>query len=108
MSFDSVKEHQIRNLLDAKEKGLFHKISDAPIHRGMRTRFTFQKPFDCLHVKARAAYIVILFYEPRAEKFAVMIRVEDYVSEMKSSDRKSLTKERAELIAEHVVSLKGY
>tara|TARA_R100001086_G_scaffold170822_2_gene93345 strand:- start:3291 stop:3719 length:429 start_codon:yes stop_codon:yes gene_type:complete len=106
--FDALAPHQVHNLTDALNYGVYHKISDAPIHRGMRTRFTYKKPFDCLYIKAQHAYVVVLFYKPRAEKFAVMIPIYNWLEEQSTSSRKSLTEERAHELADWVVSLKGY
>lgn len=58
----SVKAHQIEGLRAAEEEGLYHKISDSPIFKGMRSRFTAQKPFDCFVLKGAKAYIVIWPY----------------------------------------------
>lgn len=107
--FDALQDHQLRNLLNAKNgAGLYHKISDAPIHRGMKTRFTFKKPFDCLYMFAEESYVVVLFYEERKEKFAVMISADKWLEEARGSDRKSLTRDRAYEIADRIESLKGY
>lgn len=107
--FDAVADHQIRNLLNAKNGGgVYHKISDAPIHRGMRTRFTYKKPFDCLHIVAEEAYVVVLFYYPREEKQAILITADRWRQEQQESSRKSLTIKRAREIADQIVSLKGY
>lgn len=109
LAFDVVKDHQIENLRNAKNGvGIYHKISDAPIHRGMRTRFTFKKPFDCLYVHATNAFVVILFYQPRFEKVVYLIDVDDWVKEKESANRKSITEVRAREIATRAVSLKGF
>lgn len=92
-----VKPHQVEGLLKAKHEGLFHKISDAPIFPGQRTRFTKPKPFDCLVVKGDA-YVVICFYEPRKTKEFVAIDIDDWVREVAESPRKSITHDRAKEI----------
>jgi len=59
---DAVKVHQIEGLLAASGDGLFHKISDSPIFKGMKSRFTAKKPCDCLFLSGANAFIVIWYY----------------------------------------------
>jgi len=77
-ALSSVKEHQIKGLYDALE-GLWHKISDSPIFAGMNSKFTKQKPFDAVFIKARRAYVVPIFYEPRKFKKVFLIPVREFV-----------------------------
>ncbi len=85
LPFNAVQDHQIRALLLAKHKQLIHKIADV----GM-----LQKPFDCLILSGVPAYVVIQFWKPGVKEF-FMIDIDDFVLEMETSDRKSLTPERA-------------
>lgn len=102
MPFDSVKPHQIQGLKEVKYGFLFHKISDAPIFGGMKSRFTKPKPFDCF-VLSGQAYVCIMFYKPRQKKEFIMIEVTDYEMEMLSSTRKSLTEDRAKEIGTVII-----
>lgn len=85
LPFNAVQPHQIRALQIAKHKKVIHKIADV----GM-----LQKPFDCLVLARVPAYVVIQFWKP-GEKAFFMIDIDDYVREMETSDRKSLTPQRA-------------
>ena len=67
LPFDSVKEHQIKGLKQAEEKGIYHKIQDMPWGTTDKFRFTLKKPFDCFFVRA-TAFVVIWYYVPRATK----------------------------------------
>jgi len=98
LSFDSVKEHQVEALVEAKHGYLYHKISDSPIFPGHKTRFTKPKPFDCLVISESKAYVVIWYYHPRQPKEMIWIDINDWLKEVKASDRKSLTEERAKEI----------
>lgn len=101
LPFDSVKEHQIKGLMEA-EKGLFHKISDSPIFAGSKMRFTKPKPFDCLFIFA-TSYVVILFYKPRKPKNVYLIKIRKFITEKENSNRKSLTEERVREIADEII-----
>lgn len=85
LAFNAVQPHQIRALQLAKHKKMVHKIADF----GM-----LQKPFDCFVLSGVPAYVVVQFWKPR-EKTFFMIDVDDYVREMETSNRKSLTPDRA-------------
>lgn len=85
INFKEVKPHQLRNLLLAKQK-MIYKIPDV----GMD-----QKPFDSFIMCDALAYVVILFYQPRKPKQFAMIEVDAYKKEALSSDRASLTLDRA-------------
>ena len=76
---------------------LYHKISDSPIFGGMKSRFTKQKPFDCL-VLTGLAFVCIMFYKPRKKKEFIAIDIDVWNEEVKTSIRKSLTEERAKEI----------
>ena len=57
-----VKTHQVEGLVAASGDGLYHKISDSPIFKGMKSRFTAKKPFDCLLLKNAKSFVVIWPY----------------------------------------------
>lgn len=76
--FSSVRDHQVKGLLDSLN-GLGHKISDSPIYKGSRSRFTFKKPFDYLYIKAKRAYVVPIFYSARHYKVAYLIPIQEFV-----------------------------
>ena len=103
MPFSQVKEHQIKALLQAKNGNLFHKIADAPIFMGSRTRFNMKKPFDCLNMYQTKAFVVIVYYQPRKKKEFIFIDIDDFVEEIKISERKSLTEERAKVISSRII-----
>ena len=88
--FSSVKEHQKKALLQAQNKGIFHKINDAPIFRGQKTRFTNQKPFDCFFMQGDA-YVVICFYEPRKSKTFYYVPIDEWIKLERREKRKSAT-----------------
>lgn len=72
-------------------EGLIHKISDES--RG-------HKPFDIVYLRLAAAYIVIKY-----PGFFCLISASAWGNEKRTSQRKSLTAERAKEIAEKVVEL---
>lgn len=91
-AFSQVKEHQILGLKKAK-KGLYHKIADAPIFSGQQTRFNARKPFDCIWLVARNAYVVIWFYKPREKKIFYLIDIDDFLRLKETWKRKSIKEE---------------
>lgn len=107
MAFDKVSEHQLLSLGKAKTTGLYHKINDAPIFAGMKTRFTNAKPFDCFYLKGVEAYIVIVYYKLRKPKEFLFIDVDRFLSEKCVSERKSLTEKRAIEISTHNIIIKN-
>lgn len=103
IAFDRVYDHQTDSLLRAKRTGgLYYKISDTPFNHSAGFRFHKPKPFDCMFLKDMEAYVVILFYVPRATKRMLFIDIDDWIKEKSTSDRKSLTQERAEEISKHI------
>ena len=104
--FGRVKDHQVTALGAVKNGGLYHKIQDSPVSWGMGSgmRFTKPKPFDCMHLVGDA-YVVLWFYEPRKKKQAMWIDVDTWVNERDTSERKSLTKSRAEEISSFIHEL---
>jgi len=103
--FDAVKEHQEKALLQAVNKGLYHKISDSPIYTGMKTRFTKPKPFDALHLRASMAYIVILFYKPRKKKEMIFISIHEWLELKKNAVKKSVREKELKEVADFIVKL---
>ena len=103
MPFNKVKEHQIIGLKQAKSGGLFHKFVDMPHFKGAGFRFDSTKPCDCVVINHAKAYVGICFYVPRKPKEVILIDIDDFVKEMETSKRKSLTKERAKEISESVL-----
>jgi len=84
--FNAVQVHQVRNLKTAKHSILPYKVSDVGFD---------EKPFDIFCVSGVNAYVVIFFYQKRGDDEFVIIDVDHFIDEMETSDRKSLTKERA-------------
>ena len=89
MPFNKIAEHQLSGLYDAKHSGCYHKLSDMSREK---------KPFDCFFIKEVAAYIVIWWYKPRQKKEMIWIDIDRMILEIKNSNRKSLTEERAKEI----------
>ncbi len=107
LSFDRVYDHQVAGLRQAKYKGVYHKIADQPAAwvGGKRVHFGGKKPFDCLFLKNLEAYVVVMFYVPFEKKEAIFIDIDRWVDEKETSERKSLTLERAKEIAKMTVLL---
>jgi len=95
--FDAVKDHQILGLKCA-ETGLFHKISDSPIYAGMKSRFTAQKPFDCLWLTGIKGFVIICFYEPRKYKKVFKIGIDQFLKIKENHPRKSIRLSELELL----------
>lgn len=104
--FDSVKIHQLAALIAAStEKGLKHKINDAPIYAGMKTRFTNKKPFDFIFLKYIPSYIVICFYVPRKKKRCYYVKPQDWVLATIGTQGKSIREEAIAKISSYVLDL---
>jgi len=104
--FDTVKPHQLKALLAVSgEEGLFHKINDAPIYSGMKTRFTNQKPFDCFFFTEVPAFIVVCFYIPRQQKKCYYIEPEIWQDLRKNNSKKSIRQEELALYASNIIDL---
>lgn len=101
LSFDRVYDHQVAGLRQAKGKGVYHKIQDQPstMVGGRKMFFGTKKPFDCLFLRGIAAYVVVMFYKPFETKIAYFIEIDSWVKEKETSERKSLTEERAKEIS---------
>lgn len=89
LPFDAVKPHQELALFKAKNKFLYFKLPDDSMG---------QKPCDSFMVSGVPAYVVILF-----DRIFFLIDIDKWLTEKAGSKRKSLTKERAEEIADIVV-----
>lgn len=85
LPFTAVQPHQIRALQFAKHNKVIHKIADVGV---------LQKPFDAFVLAGVPAYVVIQFWKP-GYKIFYMIDIDDYVKESETSERQSLTEERA-------------
>ena len=96
LPFSRVEMHQLQSLLDVKHGALIYKISDQSI--GF-------KPFDSFILMDAPAFVVIMYYKPRKQKRVCLIDVDKFIDEMNECDRRSLTEERAEEIAEMVIDL---
>lgn len=103
--FDSVKPHQVKGLLNAKKKGLYHKLSDFPMFAGSKTRFNHRKPWDFFYLKGVPAYVAICFYTPRVEKIVYYIDIEDWIFASEMSDKKSITQSEVEGLCSHILPL---
>ena len=101
-AFGRVVDHQIEKLLEAKYAGMYHKISDAPIFPGMKTRFTKPKPMDCLLLKGGDAYVVLCFYKPRQKKETLWIDIDKFLKAKADGPRKSIREAEARLIADRI------
>lgn len=107
-AFSKVAEHQVEALLLAETKGLKHKIQDAPIFSGMKTRFNIKKPCDCFFLDA-PAYVVICFYIPRKEKVCYYLPIKRFIA-LKDKyerflNRKSMKKEEVKENAQWTLNL---
>lgn len=86
LSFEAVKPHQIKGLLDAKgRQGLLYKAPD-----DSRT----EKPGDYFYLNNALGYIVIKY-----PKGFEGISIENFLREKDKNERKSLTYERAMAIS---------
>ncbi len=93
MAFSRVEDHQIEALYHASRDFVVYKIPDDTIG---------QKPFDCFRIERADAYVVIKFLE-RGNKEFFMITIEDFVNEINTSHKKSITAGDALRIGERCV-----
>ena len=94
--FSNVQEHQVAGLLSAKEAKLVYKIPDGTLG---------QKPFDSMCLSGIEAYVVIIWHYDRKYTRAYLIDIHDWVQEDETSERRSITEERASQLAKHVFEL---
>lgn len=83
--FSAVKDHQERSLKQAEEGYMYHKFSDA-----MR----MGTPCDAIYTYKVGGIIALQYWKPQ-EKTFYLIPYKAWVKEKESSNRKSLTEERA-------------
>jgi len=72
LPFDALKDHQKEALLAVSGKGLFHKITDQPIFKGSKVRFTKPKPFDCFYLKDVVGYVVVMFWVTKEKEDCIL------------------------------------
>jgi len=92
LPFSAVEEHQEEALDAALNRALYYKIPDDT--QG-------QKVFDCFYLTNTVGYIVIS-YGPKLKSF-VLVPINDWKHERKTSKRRSLTYDRALQIGTEVV-----
>jgi len=106
MRFDKVSDHQVESLYNSCcGSGFFHKITDPPVFKEMKTRFNVKRPFDCFFMKHVESYIVIWFYKPRQKKEMLWVDIGDFIGHRevaKSQNRASLKEEEWKKIATHI------
>lgn len=90
--FSEIKEHQLAALSVAKHSILYFKLPDVGL---------MQKPFDTVVVSGVPAYLALMFYKRGQDEF-FLIDIDTLLSEIKSSERRSLTEDRAQLIGQSV------
>lgn len=90
-AFNRVAEHQIIGLQTSLE-ALWLKIPDTAAING----FSSQKPFDVVWIKSINSYVVVIFYEPRKFKAAVLIPIKDFIELKNTWTRKSIKLEELE------------
>ena len=83
--FSDVKDHQVRWLYAVKHSVVSYKIADVGYD---------QKPFDCFVLSGEGAWVVIMYYKHGQREF-FMIDIDVFITESKSSARRSLTESRA-------------
>jgi hypothetical protein len=87
--FDALKEHQENALFAAISSGILYKAPDDS--RGV-------KPFDFFYLRGAKAYVVIKY-----PSGFVVINIYNFIGERERSTGKSLSWERAQEIADHVI-----
>ena len=96
LAYTAFQPQQIPSLLKAKHECIYKKLSDMD---------PSLKPFDALQICRSKAYVVVVWYKPYCLKEAVWLDIDAFVHEQETSQRKSLTQERARQIAEKVTIL---
>lgn len=91
LPFKAVKPHQVANLRRANTGILTYKIGDHGYD---------QKPFDGFQVYQVNAYVVIFWYTKPGDRRFSMIPINVWTAEEISSERESLTLERASEISD--------
>jgi penicillin-binding protein-related factor A (putative recombinase) len=103
LPFSAIKDHQLESLYLSEAAGLYHKLSDPPIFRGMRTRFNIKRPFDCFYLTHVKAFLVIWFYKRGEKKQFIKIKVKDFIDFKRRSIKKSLTEKEALAISSEII-----
>lgn len=103
LSFDALKDHQIKALQEVSREGFYHKLTDPPVFGNMQTRFNMPRPFDCFYLIGIEAFVVIWFYHERQPKKFIFIKIRDFLIEKESANRKSLTEDRAKIIGKEIL-----
>lgn len=85
--FSDLKEHQENALYCAKNGNIIYKIPDDSIA---------QKPFDAFSMNKVPAFVVLMFHAKQSE--FIMVDIDVWIKEKETSERKSLTEERAKEI----------
>ena len=88
LPFNAVQPHQSRALYEAKNGQIIYKIPDVG----------YQNPLDSFCLSGVPAYVVIKY-----PNFFCLIDIDDWLNEVKMSDRKSLISTRAQEIASIIV-----
>ena len=86
LAFTAVQPHQERALLVARKSSFSYKIPDVGYDL---------KPFDGFQFYNSPAYVVIFWYQKRGDTRLSMIDILKWMEEKETSQRKSLTYERA-------------
>jgi penicillin-binding protein-related factor A (putative recombinase) len=102
--FSRIEEHQILSLLEAEEKGFYHKIADQTLGANGYGS-TMKKPFDSMLIPPIPAYLVICWYVPRKRKTYYYIRVSNFVKMACETTRKSATEDMCKNFAEEVIEM---
>lgn len=89
LPFSRLEEHQEIWLLNAKHSQICYKIPDVGYD---------SKPFDQFCLGGAKAFVVIMFNYSSGQKEFIMIDIDDFIKEKETSDRKSLTYDRAKEI----------
>lgn len=84
-SFDQVAAHQITGLQQAK-RGQYIKLQDMSAVNG----FANPKPWDCVWVQAKEAYVGVLFYTPRKPKKVLLVPIEEFIKLKEVWPKKSI------------------
>lgn len=90
--FSDLQPHQEEKLLEA-ERVLAHKEPDVGIHK---------KSFDGYVLFHACSYFIAIFYKPGGTVL-YEIPIRDFIKEKYSSDRKSLTQDRARELASAII-----
>ena len=85
LAYSAVSDKQVRNLTLANEGFFNHTFSDFD---------RMGTPADCVFLHESNAFVAIQFWRPRNKEF-FLIPIQEWITEVETSDRKSLTECRA-------------